>query len=114
MTQLINFIGVGLLAGGIFFVLVAAVGAVKLPDLYCRAHALGKAMSLGLILTLAGYWVMAAPAGSWWKILVAIVFQLVTIPVSGHLFCVIAYRKRVRRWSSQGWVRDGAKEEASS
>lgn len=111
MSQLLDALGVVLLAGGVFFVMVAAVGAVKLPDLYCRAHALGKAMSLGLILTLAGYWLIAAPPGAWWKLVLAIVFQLVTIPVSAHLFCVIAYRKRVRRWSTRGWVRDGAPRE---
>ncbi len=95
--------GALVMSSGGFFVLVAAIGAVKLPDIYCRAHALGKAMTLGLILILIGYGLIV-PEVSWGKIAAAVCFQLVTIPVASHLFCLIAYRQRVRRWSAKGWV----------
>lgn len=102
-----NILGGLLLAGGAFFVLVAAVGAAKLPDVYCRAHGVGKAMTLGIILLLLGYGVLV-DAAPWWKIVLAIAFQLATIPVASHLFCLVAYRKGVRRWSSRGWVEGDA------
>ncbi len=105
MNQLIDILGGLLLAGGLFFMVVAAVGTVRLPDVYCRSHGVGKAMTLGIILLLLGFGVLVEDA-AWWKIVLAIVFQLATIPVASHLFCLVAYRKKVRRWSATGWVRD--------
>jgi len=97
--------GLGLFLGGAFFMIVAAVGVAKLPDVYCRAHAVGKAMTLGVILLLLALGVLVE-AVAWWKVALAIAFQLATIPVASHLFCLVAYRKRVRRWSARGWTRD--------
>jgi multicomponent Na+:H+ antiporter subunit G len=97
------------IAGGFFLVtgcllmLVAGVGVVKLPDVYCRAHALGKAMTLGIIFLLLamGFLIEEIP---WSKIVAVIGFQLVTIPVASHLLCLAAYRRKVRRWSREEWV----------
>lgn len=85
------------LSGGCFFIVVAALGTLKLPDVYCRAHALGKAMTLGMMLVLIGYG-LRVPDSSWFKLIVILLFQLATIPAAGHLFCLIAYRKRARQW----------------
>lgn len=105
MRAALDILGVLLLAGGAFFMAVAAIGTARLPDVYCRAHAVGKAMTLGIILLLLGLGVMVE-AAAWWKIALAIAFQLATIPVASHLFCLVAYRKKVRRWSARGWTRD--------
>ncbi len=88
---------------GFFFMLVAGVGIIKFPDAYCRAHALGKAMTLGIIFLLLalGFYVEAVP---WWKVFLGICFQLVTIPVASHLFCLVAYRRKMPRWSAKGWL----------
>jgi multicomponent Na+:H+ antiporter subunit G len=92
----------GLLAcAGVFFVVVAAIGVLRLPDLYCRAHALGKAMTLGLTCLLLALG-LAVPGISWFKIAVAIGFQFVTIPVASHLLCLAAYRRNVARWHRSG------------
>ena len=37
-----------LLLGGVFFSLVAAIGIVRLPDVYSRIHASSKSTTLGL------------------------------------------------------------------
>lgn len=105
METAITLFGLLLLGGGAFFLTVAAVGVAKLPDVYCRAHAVGKAMSLGIVLMLIALGVLVEQV-AWWKIGVAVAFQLATIPVASHLFCLVAYRKRVRRWSAKGWTRD--------
>ncbi len=91
-------------AGG-FFLMVAGVGVLRLPDAYCRSHALGKAMTLGIICILLAMG-LAIPDLAWWKVALAVAFQLVTIPVASHLFCLIAYRRRLRRWSVTGWTLD--------
>ena len=72
--------------GGAFFLFVAGVGVLRLPDAYCRCHALGKAMSLGVILLLMALGIVVSEL-AWWKIGAAILAQLVTIPVASHLFC---------------------------
>jgi multicomponent Na+:H+ antiporter subunit G len=87
-----------LAVGGTAFVVVAAVGLVRLPDLYCRAHALGKAMTLGLILLLLALWVELGAAQSGLVLPLAIVFQLLTIPVGGHLLCRLAKRRGLPQW----------------
>lgn len=86
---------------GLFFLGVAAVGVVRLPDLYCRAHALGKAMTLGMVFLLVAFG-MQVEGASWIKILFAIVFQFITIPVASHLLCLAAYRRGSPRWSHPG------------
>ncbi len=91
------------LLAGLFFVVVAAVGVLRLPDLYCRAHALGKAMTLGIIFLLLALGLRVEEA-SWLKIAIAIVFQFVTIPVASHLLCLAAYRRGVARWTAKGFV----------
>lgn len=93
------------LLAGLFFVFVAAVGVLRLPDLYCRAHALGKAMTLGIIFFLLALGLYVAEA-SWVKIGIAIMFQFVTIPVASHLLCLVAYRQRAERWTAQGFTRN--------
>ena len=105
MRLFIDIVGLALLAGGAFFAGVAAIGTAKLPDVYCRAHAIGKALTLGIILLLLALGVLVEQV-AWWKIFLAIAFQLGTIPVASHLFCLVAYRKRVKRWSINGWVQD--------
>jgi multicomponent Na+:H+ antiporter subunit G len=89
-------------AGG-FFLVVAGVGVMRLPDVYCRSHALGKAMTLGIICLLLSMG-LAIPGLAWWKVLAAVFFQLVTVPVASHLFCLVAYHRKLRRWSAQGWI----------
>jgi len=81
---------------GSFLFLVAAVGIVRLPDVYCRSHALGKATTLGIMLFLLGYG-LRVPEASWLKILVIVLFQMVTVPVASHLICLMAYRKGIGR-----------------
>jgi multicomponent Na+:H+ antiporter subunit G len=102
-VNLIELIGAGLCAvGGAFFLLVAGVGVLRLPDAYCRSHALGKAMTLGVILLLLAMGIVVDGL-AWWKILTAIGAQVVTIPVASHLFCLIAYRRKLRHWTAKGW-----------
>ena len=105
MSLAITIFGLLFMAGGAFFMGVAAIGIARLPDVYCRAHAVGKAMTLGIILLLFGMGLLVEGV-AWWKVLLAIAFQLATIPVASHLFCLVAYRKRVKRWSGAGWTRD--------
>lgn len=111
MNNVTEMIGALSLLSGLFFLLVAGVGICRLPDVYCRAHALGKALTLGVILLLVSLGLLIDGV-SWWKIFLAIGFQLVTIPVASHLLCLIGYRRKIRRWSKLGWVEDSGAAES--
>lgn len=103
MSIALEIAGAAAVLAGLFFLFVAGVGIVRLPDVYCRAHALGKALTLGVILLLVGYGLLVE-AVSWWKVWAAIAFQFVGTPVASHLLCLIGYRRGVRRWAKGAWA----------
>ncbi len=74
------------LAGSLFF-LAAAVGLLRLPDFYCRAHAPTKAATMGLLLCAAGSVLLYQAPGSalWLEKLLLMLFVLLTVPVSTQL-----------------------------
>ncbi len=81
---------------GCLFILAGAIGVVRLPDALARSHALTKAMTLGIILMLMGMGIGLHDQINGLKIILAILFQLITIPLAGHLFVMIVYRKLVK------------------
>ena len=96
-ATLIEWLGVVLLALGMIFVTVAAVGVARLPDVYCRCHALGKAFSLGINALLLGLWCKLGDATVGLKVGLVMGFLSLTIPVSTHLLTRLAWRARVPR-----------------
>lgn len=76
---------------GAFFVLVAAIGVLRLNDLYMRMHAASKAGTLGsgvLLVALAFY---SQDSSVVLRALAGVVFFLLTAPVSAHLLARAAY-----------------------
>jgi multicomponent K+:H+ antiporter subunit G len=74
------------LAGSLFF-LTAAIGLLRLPDFYTRAHAPTKAATLGLLLCATGA-ALLHPTGSdilWLEKLLLMLFVVLTAPVSAQL-----------------------------
>jgi len=72
--------------------LIAAIGALRFPDLLSRMHAATKPQVLGLILVMAG---LAASLGSsqlTWKLTIVVLFQFMTAPVSAHMVGRSGYR----------------------
>ncbi len=87
-----------LIVAGVLLLLVAGIGLLRLPDPLCRSHAVAKAVSLGISLILLGAWVKLGEAGAGMKLLLAILFQLATMPVASHLLARAAYEKNLPRW----------------
>ncbi len=82
----------GLLLSGSALALSAVVGLYRLPDVYARMHAATKPATLGVALCLAGAAVRADDPSDVAKLMAAIVFQLLTAPVAGHLVGRAAHR----------------------
>jgi multicomponent Na+:H+ antiporter subunit G len=87
-----------LMALGAGLLLLAAVGLLRLPDVFARMHAATKAASLGLACVLAGTAVLMPTPGTVAKVVLAILFQLATAPVAAHVIGRAAYRAGVPLW----------------
>ena len=95
MNELVTAI---LILTGASLMLTAAVGVVRLPDVLCRSHAVAKGLTLGIFLLFLGLWVDQGERQAAFKIVLAIIFQVITIPVASHLVGLLALQKNLPRW----------------
>ncbi|GHE13951.1 monovalent cation/H(+) antiporter subunit G [Klenkia taihuensis] len=72
-----------LLGLGVLLVVVAAVGLVRMPDVYNRTNAVAKAGGLGLVLVLLGVVVLSPGPTAVVVLLLAVALQLFTVPIAG-------------------------------
>lgn len=77
-------VGLFLLAGA-GFVLIAAIGIVRLPDLLTRMHASTKAGTLGALLVLVGLGLHVGTGEVVSKVVATILFLLLTAPIAAHM-----------------------------
>lgn len=76
---------------GAVFNLLAAIGILRLPDLYTRMHAASKAGTMGAGLMFVAIAVFSFDGPVTLRALVGFVFLLLTAPVSAHLLARAAY-----------------------
>ncbi|AUX42058.1 monovalent cation/proton antiporter subunit MnhG/PhaG [Sorangium cellulosum] len=81
---------------GTFFMFVASLGILRLPDFYARIHAPTKAATLGLAFLLAAVALHFKDLTSVTKAALALFFVGVTAPVGAHILARAAYRSGVR------------------
>lgn len=93
-------VGFFILSGSVL-ILISAVGVYRLPDVFCRSHALGKGMTLGITLVLFGLWAHLGLERAGVKVPLAVIFQFATIPVASHLLAQLAFRKRLPRFKAE-------------
>jgi multicomponent Na+:H+ antiporter subunit G len=85
-----------LLLAGALLSLLAALGLLRMPDVYNRIQAATKASTLGVILILAGVGLLQP---GWWPKLVAITgFILFTSPVGSSTLARAFHRAGVKVW----------------
>ncbi|GAA1780292.1 monovalent cation/H(+) antiporter subunit G [Pseudarthrobacter sulfonivorans] len=82
------------LVAGALMSLAAAVGLLRFPDLLSRMHAATKPQVLGLFLLLAAIGLQMRTWWVWPVLLVAWIFQLLTVPVSAHMVGRSGYRTK--------------------
>jgi multicomponent Na+:H+ antiporter subunit G len=80
-----------LLLTGALFVLVAAIGLLRLPDLLMRMHAATKAGTLGAGLLLIAVAVAVPETGVIARAVATICFLLLTAPIAAHVIAHAAY-----------------------
>lgn len=79
---------------GAIMSLGAAIGLLRFPDLLSRMHAATKPQVLGLFLLLASIGLQLRIWWVWPVLLVAWIFQLLTVPVSAHMVGRAGYRTK--------------------
>jgi multicomponent Na+:H+ antiporter subunit G len=89
----------GILAvAGAFFAFVAALGVLRMPDVYIRMHTSTKAGTLGCGLLLLAVAIRFGELGVTSRAMAAIAFLLFTAPVAAHSIARAAYRAGVPLW----------------
>ena len=100
---------------GLAFDVFGCLGLIRLPDVYNRAQAATKCVTLGTCVILAGVAVAGfgqaiLPMGV--KAILCAVFILLTSPVAAHAVCRGAYLSGVRLW--EGSVEDAFVQRAAT
>jgi multicomponent Na+:H+ antiporter subunit G len=91
MESTAAYIAGGLLIVGALFSFLAAIGILRLPDLYTRMHAASKAGTLGAGLALIAIAIYALDAAVALRALAGVTFLVLTAPVAAHLLARAAY-----------------------
>jgi multicomponent Na+:H+ antiporter subunit G len=86
------------------FALLAAVGVLRMPDVFTRMQASTKASTLGLGCLLIGAAVQLGDFASFIRVLSIGAFVLLTTPVAAHVIARASYLADVPLW--EGTVRD--------
>lgn len=104
MSEIIS--GILLITGAVF-VLLAAIGLLRMPDLFLRLSATSKAATLGvgliMLATVSHFDDVSVTSRS----VAVIVFLLMTIPVAAHMIGRAAYFNGTPLWN--GTLRDELK-----
>jgi len=92
IVEIADYAAALLLVAGAGFSLIAAVGVLRLPDLYTRLHAASKAGAIGTGLIFLAVAVASLDGAVILRALLGIVFLLLSTPVSAHLLARAAFR----------------------
>lgn len=89
---ILDWIGTVFLLLGSTFVLIAAIGLRRFPDLLARLHAAAKPQAVGLIFLMLGVSVSVRIPMVVWTCVLVVLFQLITSPISAHMAARAGYR----------------------
>jgi len=97
--QTVQTVATGVLLGlGCLFIVIAAIGIVRLPDFYTRMHASGKSDTLGQSLVLLaaivyeGFTLVSA------KLLMIMLFIMIANPTATHAVARAAFKVGKEPW----------------
>jgi multicomponent Na+:H+ antiporter subunit G len=93
-----EFAHVALLMLGAVFLLAAAIGVVRMPDLFTRMQAATKAATLGISCILGAVALYMEDLGVAMRAFLAIGFFFLTAPVAAHMIGRAAYLIGVPLW----------------
>jgi len=90
------------LAGGAFFIVVGAIGLIRMPDVFSRLHPAGMIDTMGVVLTVLGLALQAGLSQVTVKLVLIVVFVLFTSPTATHALAHAAVAGGLRPWRRSG------------
>lgn len=97
-----------LLLAGAAFMLLAAIGILRLPDLPTRMHASTKAGAMGAMFTMGGVAFYFGDSVVFARAFAIVVFILITSPIAAHVIGRAGYFMGTSLWD--GTVKDELRE----
>jgi len=86
---------------GLFFLIVAAIGVIRLPDVFSRSHAVSLTDSLGAFLMLVGIALHEGLSENALKILAVLALLYIQNPVIEHATVRAALRAGLKPWKRE-------------
>ena len=98
MQLIFDILAIFFLLGGVFFMLVGAIGVVRLPDAYHRLHAASKCSTLGLMGLVLAAMLHVGTLDVITKSIAVILFAFAATPVGSHMLAKAAHRDNAEQW----------------
>jgi multicomponent Na+:H+ antiporter subunit G len=95
----IDWIVVALIVTGAAFCMIAALGILRLPDLYTRMQASAKSSTMGVSCLIIAATLRMDSLGAATRALLVVAFLFLTVPVAAHMIARAAYASGVPLWS---------------
>ena len=83
---------------GALFILMAGIGVVRMPDTYLRMSVATKSTTLGVGLSLIAFGIHFHNEMTIMRVLIIILFVMITAPVSAHLIGRATYISKNKLW----------------
>lgn len=90
-----------LIIAAVFFTAVAAIGVIRLPDVYARAHTASQLDTLGAGFAVAGVVLAMGPRPRTAVAVLLLVFIFVANPTAAHAIARAAYESGVPPWGRE-------------
>lgn len=81
---------------GIGFILISAIGIIRMPDVYTRMSAATKAVTLGIGFILLGVIIHFNDTSVFIKVTVILFFLLFSLSVAAHVIGLAAYKDKTK------------------
>ena len=94
---------------GVFFTFVAAVGMLRLPDVYSRSHAATKADTLGAGFSILAVALYFGTVGEVLRAVILLVFIYYTNPTAAHAITRAAYSRGIDVWTTDDSSTEGSR-----
>jgi multicomponent Na+:H+ antiporter subunit G len=94
-------VAIVLIVIGLFFLFAAAIGVLRLPDVFTRAHAVSLTDSLGALFVLTGLALYQGIDGNLIKIFIVFILLYLLNPVIAHATVRSALRCGLKPWSRE-------------
>ncbi len=95
---MIDTVGIVFISIGLFFDFIGCLGLVRLPDVYNRLQAATKCITLGTCSILFGTFLIHGFTAGGIRVLLCMLFLILTSPVSAHALARGAYKSGVKLW----------------